>query len=258
MSKLSNSILSLKFMQNAQRAKQQEEVEIERAKVKDEAEWEVPKEVREGWEEAAGSSAVSLEDSYLPFLYPVLETAGSDASLKGRRRYKNGALVKEEEKLADPSTSTDEADKAITKAEAEDTERASERPRKPRSGASLLNKKKKSAKQEATAGDPHIPGTAKTVQDLIRENAGVGVDLRGARAAPSPPVFLKPSGVDEPSRPSATSAAATTSAATPTVKTEKSSASVPSDKLAKKAKRKSDGDGEPAKPKKKKRKEPAA
>ena len=58
MSKLSNSILSLKFMQNAQRAKQQKEVEIERAKVKDEAEWEVPKEVREGWGPTSSSSCV--------------------------------------------------------------------------------------------------------------------------------------------------------------------------------------------------------
>ena len=41
-------------------------------------------------------NAVSFEDSYLPFLYPVLETAGAEAPIKGRRRYKNGELVKEE------------------------------------------------------------------------------------------------------------------------------------------------------------------
>ena len=46
---LSNGTLSLRFMQNAQRAKQQAQVEAEQAKVKDEAEWEVSKEVRDAW-----------------------------------------------------------------------------------------------------------------------------------------------------------------------------------------------------------------
>lgn len=46
---LSSGTLSLKFMQNAHRAKQLAHVEAEQAQVKDEAEWEVSKEVREGW-----------------------------------------------------------------------------------------------------------------------------------------------------------------------------------------------------------------
>ena len=46
---LSNGTLSLRFMQNAQRVKEQATIELERAKDKDEAEWEVPKEVREAW-----------------------------------------------------------------------------------------------------------------------------------------------------------------------------------------------------------------
>lgn len=46
---LSNGTLSLRFMQNAQRAKQQASVDLERAKVKDDAEWEVSREVRDAW-----------------------------------------------------------------------------------------------------------------------------------------------------------------------------------------------------------------
>ncbi|KAI5887989.1 uncharacterized protein SCHCODRAFT_02639442 [Schizophyllum commune H4-8] len=256
MSKLSNSILSLKFMQNAQRAKQQKEVEIERAKVKDEAEWEVPKEVREGWGQTSSTSAVSLEDSYLPFLYPVLETAGAEAPIKGRRRYKNGELVKEE--IPEVPTPSEEATASTSKAEDPSSHdspsrRDSDRSGKPKSGLSALKKRRKDSRHEAT-DDSQIPGNAKTVQDLIRENAGIGVDLRGARAAPaksapSPPVFLKPSGVDEPSK---------APAASSTEKTEQSSDPTPSGKPTKKAKRKSEGDGESVKPKKKKRKEPAA
>lgn len=46
---LSTSTLSLRFMQNAYRAKQLAQVEAEQARVKDEAEWEVSKEVKEAW-----------------------------------------------------------------------------------------------------------------------------------------------------------------------------------------------------------------
>ena len=55
---LSTGTLSLRFMQNAHRAKQLAEVEAEQAQVKDEAEWEVAKEVREAWGIGAGSRAV--------------------------------------------------------------------------------------------------------------------------------------------------------------------------------------------------------
>ena len=39
---LSNGTLSLRFMQNAHRAKLQAQVELEQAKIKDDAEWSVP------------------------------------------------------------------------------------------------------------------------------------------------------------------------------------------------------------------------
>lgn len=48
---ISNGTLSLRFMQNAahRKAKQLGEVEAEQAKVKDDGQWEVTKEVREAW-----------------------------------------------------------------------------------------------------------------------------------------------------------------------------------------------------------------
>ena len=46
---LSNGTLSLRFMQNASRAKQLATAELEQAKIKDEAEWEVPASVRASW-----------------------------------------------------------------------------------------------------------------------------------------------------------------------------------------------------------------
>ena len=46
---LSNGTLSLRFMQNAHRAKLQAQVELEQAKIKDDAEWSVPQEVRDAW-----------------------------------------------------------------------------------------------------------------------------------------------------------------------------------------------------------------
>lgn len=211
-----------------------------------------------------------MEDSYLPFLYPVLETAGAEAP-KGRRRYKNGELVKEEvrgfwqvpdhtltrNQIPEVPAPAEEATASTSKAEDpslqdSSSRKGSSRSGKPKSGLSAPKKKRKDLKAEAT---DDIPGNAKTVQDLIRENAGIGVDLRGARAAParaapSPPVFLKPSGVDEPSKAPA--------AASFTVKTEQSSDPPPPGKPSKKAKRKSEGDGESVKPKKKKKKEPTA
>lgn len=44
---LSNGTLGLRFMQNALRAKQLKEVELQRAEVVDEAKWEVSQAVRE-------------------------------------------------------------------------------------------------------------------------------------------------------------------------------------------------------------------
>lgn len=57
---ISNSTLSLRFMQNAQRAKLQAQVEAEQSKIKDDAEWSVSQEVREAW--GIGSSSASTSE----------------------------------------------------------------------------------------------------------------------------------------------------------------------------------------------------
>ncbi len=46
---LSNGTLALRFMQNAHRAKQLKEVELEKAQVKDSDEWAIPQEIQESW-----------------------------------------------------------------------------------------------------------------------------------------------------------------------------------------------------------------
>ena len=46
---LSSGTLNLRFMQNARRAQQLPRVDPEQALVKDDAEWEVPPEIREAW-----------------------------------------------------------------------------------------------------------------------------------------------------------------------------------------------------------------
>lgn len=46
---LSYGTLNLRFMQNARRAQQLPQVAPEQAHVKDDAEWEVPPEIRESW-----------------------------------------------------------------------------------------------------------------------------------------------------------------------------------------------------------------
>ncbi|KAL5479003.1 hypothetical protein ACEPAI_2291 [Sanghuangporus weigelae] len=107
---LSNSTLSLRFMQNAQRAKQQAAVDLESAKVKDEAEWEVPKQVTATWGLASGSKAktgqtIVQESSYLPFLFPSLQNGGSSSNdeaadkvttstkISGRRSFAKGREI---------------------------------------------------------------------------------------------------------------------------------------------------------------------
>ena len=54
---ISTSTLGLRFMQNAQRAKQLQEVQFERAEVKDDGQWEVPQEVRDAWGLISGPSS---------------------------------------------------------------------------------------------------------------------------------------------------------------------------------------------------------
>ncbi|KAF9471360.1 hypothetical protein BDN70DRAFT_766689, partial [Pholiota conissans] len=92
---LSTSTLSLRFMQNAHRAKQLKEVELERAEVKDEEKWEVSQEVRDSWGMNASSQPESSdvhEMSYLPFLFSESD-AGNDGSSNEASSKKIGRRV---------------------------------------------------------------------------------------------------------------------------------------------------------------------
>jgi len=55
---LSNGTLSLRFMQNAQRAKNHSEVKPDQATLVDDAEWHVPQNVRNAWS-SAGAAATN-------------------------------------------------------------------------------------------------------------------------------------------------------------------------------------------------------
>lgn len=126
--KVSKSTLGLRFMQNALRAKQHQQLELEQAKVTDEAEWEIDPKIRETWggqpehisqcatvflwtnflalTEFCARTSVTSEPSYLPFLFPSLqnrEDSTQDESgassfdihpTRGRRKFnKNGEEV---------------------------------------------------------------------------------------------------------------------------------------------------------------------
>lgn len=115
--------MGLRFMQNAQRAKQQAQVELEQAKVKDEAEWEVSQEVKDAWGIGSSSSAryvttrficckptyccysassIVHEASYLPFLFSTSVVRPSDDSQskpKGRRSFNTKGKEVEAQKV---------------------------------------------------------------------------------------------------------------------------------------------------------------
>jgi hypothetical protein len=55
----------MRFMQNAARAKQLAQAELEQAKVKDEAEWEVPTAIRELWGTNGSTRQVSHTEAIL-------------------------------------------------------------------------------------------------------------------------------------------------------------------------------------------------
>lgn len=117
---ISKSTLGLRFMQNAQRAKLQAQVEAEQAKINDDAEWSVSQEVREAWgiesstvsspraqarcvsasyankvvlSKACSAQSVTHEASYIPFIFGEDEAeegeeeAGPSRLVRGRRKF---------------------------------------------------------------------------------------------------------------------------------------------------------------------------
>ncbi|KAJ3838915.1 hypothetical protein F5878DRAFT_680759 [Lentinula raphanica] len=200
---LSSGTLGLRFMQNAQRAKQLKEVELEKAHVEDDGRWEIAKEIRESWGPGGSDDAVSHESSYLPFLFPsVSTTPGPSRSAdvpKGRRLFKRGREVKVStfsyslfqatvDQPPPPSPSSVETESVVPSAD------LSSKPttRKPKSSSGITSSSRTT--------------TLKSAKLAIFDTSQVGTDLRlptkshlvSAVQIPASPAFLKPAGVDEP------------------------------------------------------------
>jgi hypothetical protein len=94
--KLNNSTLGLRFMQNAQRAKNPSEAtttpNTTQASPPDDAEWHLPQNVRDAWPLSTNSSNAVSEPSYLPFLFHA-EDEVSPSLFKGRRSFVHGKEV---------------------------------------------------------------------------------------------------------------------------------------------------------------------
>ncbi|KAG6877632.1 hypothetical protein C0993_005453 [Termitomyces sp. T159_Od127] len=203
---ISRGTLGLRFMQNAQRAKQLKELEFEKAEVKDDGQWEVDQSVRDAWGTVSSSSSsrqsISYETSYLPFIFPS-ETPGSSPEAdiqkpKGRRVFnKHGVEETAQEKESEPTPAPTTPP---------DQKRLKVHPRP----------KSISASSVGLFGFPNQapskPKNAPTAKQLIHDTTGVGEDLRRrpskqtsnsrpkveSAPVPTPPVFLKPAGVDDP------------------------------------------------------------
>ncbi|KAF7795110.1 hypothetical protein EIP86_006255 [Pleurotus ostreatoroseus] len=189
---ISKNTLSLRFMQNAQRAKQQAEVELEQKKIKDDAEWEVSQEVKDAWglgsSSATQSSSVTHESSYLPFIFESEEEPSKGTKLRGRRSFNAKGQEVSAESPADESVPV-----ALAPVNDDFRERDEGKARRPAtiSGFKVPRPSKK---------DLSSQGKAKTAQELVREDI---------RRRPDPVVapsqvqagFLKPAGVEVPRAP---------------------------------------------------------
>ncbi|GBE86955.1 hypothetical protein SCP_1001990 [Sparassis crispa] len=189
---LSNATLSLRFMQNAQRAKMQAQVEAEQAKIRDEAEWEVSKEVKEAWgiSSISGSDrSVTHETSYVPFLFSSEGVAAGPSRVRGRRTFNHGEETIPKEK----NDATDAEKKAP--ADTAEPPLSTKRPtsisgfKVPVSTTQMGSKKARK----------------KTVQMLIHETPAVQLPFSlpatpETASAPAPLTtgFMKPAGIDDP------------------------------------------------------------
>ncbi|PCH43166.1 hypothetical protein WOLCODRAFT_144405 [Wolfiporia cocos MD-104 SS10] len=204
---ISNGTLGLRFMQNAQRLKQQAQVEAEQAKTKDDAGWSVAQSVRDAWG-AQPQERVSYEASYLPFLFSTdreaagpstSSTQGAASALRGRRTFdKRGREVERTEPLTifwKPEPEKEEgAGKEMSVGDSAGTQR---RPKTISGfGTPLVT--------SSTKKDAKGKTRTKTAQMLIRETplaldapaAPVGEHQAGSQTHREG--FAKPVGVDEP------------------------------------------------------------
>ncbi|KAJ7271172.1 hypothetical protein C8J57DRAFT_1320956 [Mycena rebaudengoi] len=179
---LSTSTLSLKFMQNAHRARNLKEVQLERAEVKDDGEWEVAQEVRDAWGPETTQS-VSYEASYIPFLFASDTDAGASTSAgpsaKGRRAFKRGREVADEyQPVVPPSSDANTAnDNPTPKSKS-----------KPGAAGSISNSALSGRPRTISAGNsrgaakkPNASAGGKTARQALFDSAGVGVDLRAQK-----------------------------------------------------------------------------
>ncbi|KDQ23986.1 hypothetical protein PLEOSDRAFT_1114188 [Pleurotus ostreatus PC15] len=202
---LSKGTLSLRFMQNSQRTSKSQ-VELDKAEVKDDGEWEVGQDVRETWGVGQSESGpqITYEASYLPFVFrsqspPNAENTktelGTEADVvlpKGRRRFKLGLEVQSDQ---DKPRAGETSQPSQTNSQAKLTRLKSI------SGSSAAHgKAPKSPKASATTG--------KTTKQGIFDTSGTGTDLRARNIAyptrgkqegtTAPPGFMRPIGVDAP------------------------------------------------------------
>lgn len=155
-------------MKNAQLAKELKEEQLAKAKIKDEAEWEIPKDIRDSRpRDKDEADSVTYESSYLPFLFPNPEAGPSRGKIQGRRVFSNGKELEQP-----PAAPTADAQASEEKAAAP---------------ANRSTPKERSLKKDS-----------KSARQAIFDTAGVGDDLPTQR--PASAGFLKPAGVDEPAR----------------------------------------------------------
>ncbi|KAL4254676.1 hypothetical protein ABKN59_004449 [Abortiporus biennis] len=210
---LSNGLMSLRFMQNAQRAKQQAQIDAEQAKVKDEAEWEVSQEVKDSWgigklAAEAETSKITHEASYIPFMFSSSPSGnsfsdkkylGSDegvvapSTITGRRAFDHGREIIPEP-LAELKATAEEI---VSISNIDNSKVKSGSSKRPTSisgfKAPLITKQKNT-------------GRTKTAQMLIQEdNSLKGISSRAevsqpivSSSGPTTTSFLRPSGVDSP------------------------------------------------------------
>ncbi|TFK92150.1 hypothetical protein K466DRAFT_595475 [Polyporus arcularius HHB13444] len=203
---LSNGTMSLRFMQNAQRAKLQAQVEAEQAKVKDDAEWSVSQEVRDAWGMKQSSSLrdeVQHETSYVPFIFQAdggeasssATPSSSTPTFRGRRTFNaRGQEVVQEVSKAEQDGSVSQ--------NGEPGADSRTRGEKPRSRFEKLPTSISGFRTPISTQRDTKSSRTKTAQMLIREDVSVRPPafLQPSDSAPIPPAtgFIKPAGIDEP------------------------------------------------------------
>ncbi|TFK29167.1 hypothetical protein FA15DRAFT_583048 [Coprinopsis marcescibilis] len=199
---LSNGTLSLKFMQNALRAKQMKEVELQKAEVVDDGQWKVSEAVREAWGLTNSAKAAEVEvheESYLPFIYSD-EAEHTPEKPRGRR-----VFGKKGEEIA----TSDVKDEESSPGKSEASEIPSEKGRKIHPRPISISTAGSSGFLRGFDQLQKPNDSAKSARQMLFETGGVGTDLRrpssGKETTPIeqkipfvPQGFRKPSGVDEP------------------------------------------------------------